>query len=186
MKRTISILLCSFLAIALCVFFSACANKTDDVEVTLTASWEHAYSGFEELYDSADAVAMIKVISHEQKEEIEGSTSLLMTYYDVEVNDIIKGTIPKRIVIPMTGGVSNGKTIQISDDPLMQDGESYIVFVDLNPRGTYTVLGGPQGRYIVEGGKVYSLDKRYEAVQPAKGLLVDGTEYDTFKSGLKK
>ena len=40
--------------------------------------------------------------------------------------------------------------------------------------------------YGIEGGKVYSLDKRYEAVQPAKGLLVDGTEYDTFKSGLKK
>lgn len=65
-----------------------------------------------------------------------------------------------------------------TDDPPLQVGQTYIFF--LVPSGlndqAYFPINGPQGRYIVANGRVYSLDQQYPQIRgetiAQKGIFV--------------
>lgn len=60
--------------------------------------------------------------------------------------------------IYMTGGIdSEGYSLQMEEDPLMKSNEEFLLFARENDDGTFTILGGPQGRFIYDNGRLTSL-----------------------------
>jgi hypothetical protein len=60
----------------------------------------------------------------------------------------------------------------MSDDPLMKKEDQYIIFAKSNADGTFTVLGGSQGRMQYKDGKVSSLNMVNEQVKKNSGALI--------------
>ena len=58
------------------------------------------------------------------------------------------------IVLHQEGGVVNGTLYQADDDPLFQIGEQTIIFLRQYSPGHFFVLGGPSGRFRVNGNSV--------------------------------
>ena len=48
--------------------------------------------------------------------------------------------------------------MEVEDDPLIRDGEEFLVFCKQNKDGTFRVVSGPQGRMVYEDGKLSSLN----------------------------
>lgn len=125
--------------------------------IAMHASWTYSYGSIKELCeaDSLDLIARVKI-----GDGIRGNNNnIIMTVFTAEVEEMIYGSDEDIVNIVMTGGVDHDAKIiyEISDDPLMQKGDEYIIFARKNESGTYTVLGGPQGRFVIDGGNVYPL-----------------------------
>ena len=58
----------------------------------------------------------------------------------------------------MTGGEVEDYIMEVEDDPLIRDGEEFLVFCKQNKDGTFRVVSGPQGRMVYEDGKLSSLN----------------------------
>lgn len=117
----------------------------------LNASWTYAYSGVEEMTGDSDLIALVKITGLDRIKdgEVPGS------YFKAEITEAVKGCNDgEEIVLYMTGIKNEEKWIEIQDDPLVQSGESYLIFARKNTTGTYTVLGGPQGRFCYEDEKL--------------------------------
>jgi hypothetical protein len=91
----------------------------------------------------------------------------------------MKGEDIKEVVITQTG--ADGKD-EIKDDPLFKSGEGYLLFLHEYEPGKYFVTGGPQGRYKIIGGKVYSMNHLLpsETYFPPEGLNMDGVLINDF------
>ena len=148
---------------AICSLTCGCSRVTDKEPfdeyktVSMHASWSVYYNGIEELCkaESLDLIARVKIDDGKQ----ENNKGLMMTTFAANVEELIYGSDEDIVNIVMTGGVNHDtKTIyEISDDPLMQKDDEFIIFARKNESGTYTVLGGPQGRFIIEIDTVYPL-----------------------------
>ena len=125
--------------------------------IATDASWSYSYDGIEELCkaESLALIARVKIGDGIQ----ENRYGLNMTVFTANVEDLIYGSCEDNVDIIMTGWVDHDtKTIhEISDDPLMKKGDEYIIFARKNESGTYTVLGGPQGRFVIDSDNVYPL-----------------------------
>ena len=125
--------------------------------VSMNASWSVHYNGIEGLCkaENLDLIARVKIGDGIQENRI----GLNMTVFTAEVEDLIYGSREDNVDIIMTGWVDHDtKTIhEISDDPLMKKGDEFIIFARKNESGTYTILGGPQGRFLIENDTVYHL-----------------------------
>ena len=58
------------------------------------------------------------------------------------------------LTLRQTGGVDNGTRYVVEDDPLFQRGEQAVLFLHEFSSGHYYVVGGPSGRFLVQGGNV--------------------------------
>lgn len=56
--------------------------------------------------------------------------------------------------------------MEVFDDPLLEVGARYLLFLRRVSTGQYAVKAGPVGRLVVEGGQVFSLSVRY----PDRGI----------------
>ena len=125
--------------------------------IAMNASWTYHYGSIKELCeaDSLDLIARVKIGDGRQEDK----NGFMMTVFTAKVEELIYGSCEDSVEIIMTGGVDHDAEIiyEISDDPLMQKGDEYIIFARKNESGTYTVLGGPQGRFVIDGGNVYPL-----------------------------
>lgn len=137
----------------------------------LLASWDYKYSGVEELSSDCDIIAKVKVTSQTNGPKM--TSRLMSTIFTAKVEDLIYGFDEKEIDIFMTGGIDHDQKIiwEISDDPLMNIGDEFIVFADKNEDGTYTILGGPQGRFVIDNDCIYSLTE-YNSAESAEGINV--------------
>lgn len=138
------------------------------------ASWIYRYSGIEELSSDCDIIAKVKVTSRRNGPKM--TSQLMSTIFTAKIEDLIYGSDEKEIDIFMTGGIDHEQKIiqEISDDPLMNIGDEFIIFADKNEDGTYTILGGPQGRFVVDNECVYSL-REYNSAYSAEGINVLST-----------
>ncbi len=146
---------------AICALMCGCSHNSsnDSLEgyekVSMHASWEYAYKDIEELTDSSDLIARVRITDGEKIDR----NGITMTEFSANVEDLILGSGEETVDILMTGGINhNTKQIfEISDDPLMQTDDEFIIFARKNTSGTYTVLGGPQGRFVIDNDLVYPL-----------------------------
>lgn len=123
-------------------------------KVYMSASWIYGYADVEELTGSSDLIALIKVNGLSQN--IEGRVPA--SVYEATVLDNIWGCEEKqRISVYMTGGKMDNQIFEIKTDPLMKEGQEFLIFAQKNQDGTYTVLGGPQGRLVYRKGVLNSL-----------------------------
>lgn len=152
MKKRVYVILAAAIVLitTLCIFI----KKNEPEKIYMSASWIYGYANVEELTEHSDLIALVKV--DKLAENIEGKVPA--SIYNVTVIDGILGC-KKDEVIPvyMTGGKNGNQTFEIKSDPLMKKRQQFLIFAQKNQDGTYTILGGPQGRLVYSKGMLNSL-----------------------------
>ncbi|BAU28940.1 hypothetical protein DFP93_103213 [Aneurinibacillus soli] len=150
------------------------------------ASWSYGYGNIDELIQQSDLVALV-TIGEKTKEWSIGN--IPKTDFEAVVKkpyiNSIKG---QKIYITQTAGITelNGEKVnfELGDDPVVQPGEEYVIFARENDKGTYTILGGSQGKLKNINGKLHAMkyvSKRVEAGNiNINGVAIDELE-KTFK-----
>ena len=87
------------------------------------------------------------------------------------------------IVVTQLGGQAGRHKFVMEDEPLVQQGRSYLLFLERTDDGKYVVVGGGQGRYEVAGGKLKDLTDEAGARGVAKEL--HGRAADDFEKNFK-
>lgn len=175
MLRTTKVLTGASLALALGVagqvgYYHHNAPSTS----TLHASWAFKPTNLKQLQARAKSIALVKVVSTEagpdivvaQPEEPSGSDRIPTRRVTVEVLKSYKGTpaTKQRLTLFQTGGTvatppapakgdkgdkvpeSKVQQVILSDDPLYNPGEQYLVMLEAGPQGTLRTVA-PEGRY---------------------------------------
>lgn len=129
-------------------------NQPSKEKVYMSTSWMTGYAEVESLTKDSDLIGLIRVKGLE--ESIDGR--IPASVFRVKVLDEILGCQKgDEILVYMTGGEKDGQIFEIDSDPLMEKGQEFLIFASHNQDGTYTVLGGPQGRMLYENGGLSSL-----------------------------
>jgi hypothetical protein len=121
-----------------------------------------------------------------RKVEIDNSDpGLPITTYTIAVMQVLRGdaNVGGQILVNQAGGIVTlptyptgpmlTRTLEFEHDPLMQSGQEQVLFLTKAPGGNYDILGGPQGRFIVQNGKVHPVSSEAPA---AKGHLDQALE----------
>lgn len=147
--------------------------------IYLEVSWAMGYDDLDSL--TRDAVLVVEGhvtrqtnTSTETAEAGDVSGTLVFSDFEFEVDETLKGSeSSSSITLHQTGGTVNDRSMEVRDDPLIEVGERYILFLleDPNASGTFYVLGGPAGRLVVDQGVVQSLSMIY----PERGIDDLGT-----------
>ncbi len=161
--------------ILLSLVYTACNTDTQQISNTentttnnlitiVSVDWAIYYQNIAELYQGADLIAYGKIdrvievqaqtISHTDR----GDNIHYNTDFSFDISRVLKGDETGEAVIHQLGAA--GK-MPVMDDPLFEPGEKYILFLRKTESGICVVLGGPQGRFKVDDGKVYSMDNAY-------------------------
>ncbi len=154
---------------------TACESYAEDESTLVTVlrvCQAYGYGGVKELTGKSDYIAVINVA--------EAEVNNLQTLYTVETAKSIYGDETEDVRLAFIGG----SAAENVNDPLMEIGDTFLVFARKNDDGTYAVLGGSQGRFVIEDGLVYSLncaDMRSESTQsPPSNIMSDGVPFDDF------
>ena len=122
----------------------------------LSASWVYNYSDLEEMTKDSDMIALVR---EDKLLETYEEGGLPFSEYQMQVIEPILGVNQnEEITILMTGGEVEDYILEVEDDPLIRDGEEFLVFCKQNKDGTFRVVSGPQGRMVYEDGKLSSLN----------------------------
>ena len=139
------------------------ASDTEDYskykKVYLNASWAYNYEDVSELTENCDLAAYISVTGWESNHKYK-DYGVDLTVFTAEIQDSLFGKKEGTVRIVMTGKIDEKEKIiyEIADDPLMKPGDKFFVFAKANEDGTYTILSGPQGRFVIVNDAVYSLN----------------------------
>lgn len=130
---------------------------TGEAIVGYSASWPFAgYQDLSSLADAVDVVAIGRVLSG----RLARTEPVFETEFQVELVDVLRGVEQPAAVITVTqtGGVdSDGRRLELRENPLMVVGSQYLFFFKRPAPGRYNVWAGPEGRLLVESGRVFSL-----------------------------
>ena len=81
----------------------------------------------------------------------------IWTHYEVSVTDRLRGSSAATITISEPGGSLDGVHQQVSGAVLYSPGETAVVFLYQTPIGYWRSVGGPQGKFAVDGrGRVHA------------------------------
>lgn len=147
-----------FLIISGVVVSIISTNKEDGLKNKeyLSASWVYNYSDLEEMTKDSDMIALVR---EDKLLETYEESGLPFSEYQMQVVEPILGVNQNEdIIILMTGGEMEDCIMEVEDDPLIGDGEEFLVFCKQNKDGTYRVVSGPQGRLVYDSGKLSSLN----------------------------
>lgn len=139
----------------------------DEVVVSGQASWPTYYGSIAALTADAPLVVVGAVTGVANATAVEQSAgavtaSLIFTDVTVRIDRVLRGTAPGATVqVRQTGGTANGTRLEVADDPLLQVGDQYVLFLRPGGADTYAVVGGPQGRLVLRNGRVSSLSTVY-------------------------
>ena len=85
--------------------------------------------------------------------------SQIYTLVNVAVEEWVKGELRgKEIVINKPGGTVGEITQQVEDVPSFRVGEMILVFLKLHDGGTIGVVGGWQGKFVVQNARIVGTD----------------------------
>ncbi len=150
---------CMVSLIILGVVVSAIGTNKENVPKNkeyLSASWVYNYSDLEEMTKDSDMIALVR---EDKLLETYEEGGLPFSEYQMQVIEPILGVNQnEEITILMTGGEVEDYIMEVEDDPLIRDGEEFLVFCKQNKDGTFRVVSGPQGRMVYEDGKLSSLN----------------------------
>lgn len=85
---------------------------------------------------------------------------VVKTDLGVRVEQVIKGSrdlIDSTVLVSQLGGTDGGRTYVVEDYPLSEKGRSYVLFLAKDGEGNYAPMAGPQGHYLVSGGKLQNV-----------------------------
>jgi hypothetical protein len=181
--------------IFLSLFTSACdaePAQTTSTESTATnnkitivsVDWAIYYQNLAELFQGADLIAYGEIdrVIEVQEQTISHTDRGDIIHYNTDlsfhISQILKGDETEEAVIHQLGAA--GKMVVIGD-PSFQPGEAYILFLRKTESGIYLVLGGAQGRFMVDNDKVYSIDNSIdEEIIISPDLSFNGVDLNNF------
>ena len=142
-------------------------------------SWADEYDSFEELTSVADLIVVgsIDRVIAETSEGRWWRSRPFSTDFSFNVDSILKGAQVTRITIHQMGAAGE---LEVRDDPLFSSGERYILFLREYESGKWAVLGGPQGRFMVVGDQVYSMNNILPDRVDVGALEVNGLQKEVF------
>ena len=135
--------------------------------VYLSASWAQSYSSIEPMARESDMVVVGTVtgvggVTVDSRKAGSVTASLVFTDFQFAVEETFKGSAgSSTILIHQTGGRDGATILEVHDDPLLEVGVRYLLFLRKLSPGQYAVKAGPVGRMLVDGGQVFSLSARY-------------------------
>lgn len=149
------------------------------------ASWAESYASIEHLSAVADLIAVgtvkgvVEVTGDVIGEDRRGPRILYFTDSAFSVEQVLKGPQDVReVLIHQTGAA--GK-YEIRDAPLLKRGDKYVLFLHEYETGKCSILGGPQGRFQIIEGEVFSMDNILPGVVfLSPGLAVQAVEKESF------
>ena len=110
----------------------------------LTASWEQNYTSMDELVKGSDLIAHVRMLDDGKK--VQGKSNTIQ--YRAKVENALYGCEKNDIIlIQMTGRREENKIWEIKEDPLMNQREEYVMFLQLVKKNTYITLTATQGRF---------------------------------------
>ena len=164
MKKAFSVLLSMLLLASLWGCIRTEPRQEQPKDQWIQVDWSKGYATLRELTLDSELIAIATV--QESTPGQEGAFP--STLFTMKIDTLLWGEpLDAAITVYMTGGtLADGALLQVTGDPLMKAGEQYLVFCQENRDGTYTVLGGPQGRFRCLDGKLTAL------YQPDKSLTI--------------
>ncbi|MBX6351138.1 MAG: hypothetical protein IRZ11_06475 [Clostridia bacterium] len=146
----------------------------------LAASWPKSYESVAEMATDASAVVVGTVTAIDAQTVADGG--IPFTDFAFSVTQVLVGPpLPRTITLHQTGGVRNGGAVELPDDPLMRVGTRYVLFLYEFAPGRFYVLGGPQGRFVLDDeDRVWSLNLEVAAAR-GEGPEIAGMPLDAFR-----
>lgn len=120
--------------------------------------------------------------------EYEGLGSNVESKYLFKPHWVVKGLSTLRAIwVYQSGGITPlGETYVAFGNPLMQVGDVLILFLHEWAPRKYYVVGGPQGRFMVQGGRVYSIGEVYESPNELVQREVKGMTQHLHTGGVRE
>lgn len=121
-------------AVAVCLFFLA---------ATLSAATFELPSD-RDLLDRADVVVVATVLDSSTRAAGDG---MILTDYELRVEDVLRGGAPSTIVVSEAGGVLDGRGVEIAGSAVYTPGSRVLAFLRQRPDGTYYTAFMGLGKY---------------------------------------
>lgn len=157
-NRARSILMSCVILASLLAGISIYLNNQIEIQY-IEGSITRGYSNLNELAADSDVIAVVKV-----NKKLDHWVSGHLPAFNLEatiLTPVFQSKPGETIIITQIGGVMEfeGKKVnrQFKDDPPMEIGKEYLIFARHNDIGTYTIIGGPQGKFVHSNGSVSSL-----------------------------
>lgn len=155
----------------------------------MTASWAMGYSSIGDLAGAADVIALGSMGGIPQTADINVNSQdqgIPLSGYSFEVEQVLKGPISAGsfITIVQTGGKIGATVFEFTDDPLFIAGQAYLLFLRRVADGSFGVLGGPAGRFVVTDDLVSSLSSVYPN-RNISDLSIDQADLTTFSDEVR-
>ncbi len=182
MKVRVAIVIAVVAFLAILCFVSVGMQSGD---ILVTVSWAESYSNIEDLSTEADLIAVgtvkgvVGVNSEVVGEDRWGPIILYFTDFAFYVEQVLQGPQDVgEVIIHQTGAADE---YEIRDDPLLERGDRYVLFLHEYETGKYFILGGPQGRFQIIEDKVFSMNNILPVIISLHpGLDVKGVEKANF------
>jgi len=130
-------------------------------KITITGSgFYKPYQSISELVDDSDLVVQGTVVDQfivSIDGELEGVIPEVWTYSEISVNNCYLGNSEDIIYVAQYGGTKDGLTYTSTNDPLLEKGDVAILFLKNISKSNFITIGGPQGRFVLQNDKVYSI-----------------------------
>ena len=105
----------------------------------------------EQIVAKADWIVTGSVLATDTKKD--AASGNINTFVTVRVNEWLKGkTGQGDVVIKVPGGVIGSEKQWIEDVPGFSIGETVLVYLTANADGTWSMVGGPEGKVLISGG----------------------------------
>lgn len=137
-----------------CIGLGGCGDQGSS-STGIAASWAVGYHDLASLKKASDVAVAGSIAG------IAGQTAngqIPFTDFTFAIQQVIydphQMATGKTLLIHQTGGIVNGQTVSISDDPLFKVGEHDVLFLHQYSPGHFFVEGGPSGRFVVRNGLV--------------------------------
>ena len=141
----------SAVSLMLVLLLAGCGNDgggTDAADKNLSgpsADWKTHYETMDSMVTDTDLIVKGKVTGHSE----ELRNDVVFTRQNVEVVTVIKSDSdnpPEEITVLQTGGSKDGVVTEaFPEAPLLETGETYLLFLEHTDEGHYLVGGGYQG-----------------------------------------
>ncbi|MBN1683691.1 hypothetical protein JW865_09090 [Candidatus Bathyarchaeota archaeon] len=170
--------------------FDVYENIDDTKNRYIDVSWVKKYTSLKDLYNDSYVVIIGEVLSTNYRNILVKSnvTSVPFTDFVIKINSVLKGFVSNdTIVVSQTGGLLNDVLFMIRDDPLMQNGDKVILFLNKEEKyGSHFILGGPQGRFVILNDHVFSIGELQPQTDSiTKSLWTKGITLDDFTDDIR-
>lgn len=140
------------------------SQTADGVRPGMDASWAQSFKDVSSLKRASDLVVSGQVSAKVGQATSDG---IPFTDFAFTVQAVVydpRWVAPHSVILHQTGGAAGGQVLEIADDPLFVVGERAVLFLRQYAPGHYYVIGGPNGRFEVNGTRIVPADPH--GVQP--------------------